>query len=150
MKRVSFQNVNNLFNIEFPIRSVHLSESVQSLRSGEKRERASWMRRGMSLILLTCTIILIPLFVHYHSWIPIRSVALTAILALHASNKKNCHHHHLRHIKHSKTSNSSRSCLDINYNISPSYSSSIYSREEYNTLKWRSECIVYGKSVHNR
>ncbi len=35
------------------------------------------------------------------------------------------------------------------YNISPSYSSSNYSREEYNTLKWRSESIVYGNSVHN-
>ncbi len=34
-------------------------------------------------------------------------------------------------------------------NISPSYSSSIYSRGEYNTLKWRSESIVYGSSIHN-
>ncbi len=45
---------------------------VQSLRSGEKRERVSWTKRGMSLILLTS--------------IPIRSVTLVAILALHASN----------------------------------------------------------------
>ncbi len=35
------------------------------------------------------------------------------------------------------------------YNISPSYSSSIYSRDEYNTLKWRSESIVYGNNVYN-
>ncbi len=30
--------------------------AVQSLRSGENRERACWMKRGMSLILLTCRI----------------------------------------------------------------------------------------------
>ncbi len=36
------------------------------------------------------------------------------------------------------------------YNISPSYSSSVYSRGEYNTLKWRSKSIVYGNSLHNR
>ncbi len=35
------------------------------------------------------------------------------------------------------------------YNISPSYSSSIYSREEYNTLKWGSESLFYRNSVHN-
>ncbi len=32
--------------------------------------------------------------------------------------------------------------------ISPSYSSSISSRGEYNTLKWRSESKVYGNSIH--
>ncbi len=30
--------------------------AVQSLRSGEKKERASWTKRGMFLILLTCRI----------------------------------------------------------------------------------------------
>ncbi len=36
------------------------------------------------------------------------------------------------------------------YNISPSHSSSVYSRGEYKTLKRRSESIVYGNSIHNR
>ncbi len=61
---------------------------------------------------------------------------------------KNYHHNHLQHIKRSKTSNPSSSPLIINY--TPSYSSSIYSREEYNTLKWRSESIVDRNSVHSR
>ncbi len=40
---------------------------LQSLCSRERRKRASWTKRGMSLILLICAIIFIPLFVHYYS-----------------------------------------------------------------------------------
>ncbi len=44
--------------------------AVQSLHSGEKRERASWMKRGMSLILLICRIdILFPCsFEYIYEW----------------------------------------------------------------------------------
>ncbi len=60
---------------------------VQSLCSREQ-ERASWMKRGMSLILLTCRIdIYSPFRPLSLSQIPIRSVALAVILALHASNR---------------------------------------------------------------
>ncbi len=40
--------------------------ALKLLHSGEKREKASWTKRGMSLILLTYRIIFIPLFVHYY------------------------------------------------------------------------------------
>ncbi len=81
-------------NITFSIGSEHLSESVQSLHSREKRGRASWMKRDVFNTLnqlLTCRIdIYSPLCPLSLSWIPIRSVALAAILALHASNGKLC------------------------------------------------------------
>ncbi len=62
---------------------------LQLLCSEEKKERASWTKRGMSSILLTCRIIFfIPIFCPLSlSWIPIRSMALAVKLALHASNR---------------------------------------------------------------
>ncbi len=60
---------------------------VQSLHSGEKRERASWTKSGISLILLTCRIdIYSPFCPLSFSQIPIKSVAPKVLLALLSSN----------------------------------------------------------------
>ncbi len=84
VKCVFFQNVNNLFNTEFPVRKITIT-TTSSMSSGLRPQ-------------------IPPVLPRYRLY----------------------------------------------YNNSPSYSSSIYSIEEYNTLKWRSESIVYGNSVHKR
>ncbi len=85
VKCVSFQNVNNLSNTEFPIRKITITTTFAVSSSLRPQIHA-----GLASI----------------STIPY-------------------------------------------YNISPSYSSSVYSRGEYNTVKWRSESIVHGNSAHN-
>ncbi len=52
------QSILNVLSIGWDIKleACIRQRAVQSLRSGEKRERASWIKRGMSLIRLTRTI----------------------------------------------------------------------------------------------
>ncbi len=52
--------------------------AVQSLRSRERRERTSWTKREISLILLTCRIIFILIFVHYSRF----SITVGALVSL--------------------------------------------------------------------
>ncbi len=67
-------------------------KALQSLCSGEKKERARWTKRGMSLILLTCTVIFGNIYSPFYplslSWIPIKSSRSDTSAARFEENRK--------------------------------------------------------------